>query len=89
VLESKLRSLDDLELSRTEQLSLIDDCQEFVHRLGSDLTSPSPEVRIRTVRRCVEQVIVSREEHEVEIRLRPLPVGGPWSVAPCAVLRPL
>ena len=46
-LETKLRGLDDLELSKTERLSLIDECQEFVHRLGSDLTSPSPEVRIR------------------------------------------
>lgn len=81
-LESRLRGLDDLELSRTERLSLIDDCQEFVHRLGSDLTSPSPEVRIRTLRRCVLQVVVSREEQEATVQLIPLPVGGPWSVAP-------
>jgi len=81
VLESKVRGLDDLELSRTERLSLIDDCQEFVHRLGSDLASPSPEVRIRTLRRCVQQVVVSREKREAKVQLIPLPVGGPWSVA--------
>jgi hypothetical protein len=69
-------------LSRTERLSLIDDCQEFVPLLGSDLTSPSPEVRIRALRRRVQQVAVSRAEREATIQLNPLPVGGPWSVAP-------
>lgn len=81
-LETKLRGLDDLELSRAERLSLIDECQEFVHCLGSDLTSPSPEVRVRTLRRSVDRVVVAREEREVEIRVRVLPVGGPWEIAP-------
>ena len=89
LLERKLRGLDDLELSRTERLSLIDDCQEFVHRLGSDLTSPSPEVRIRTLRRCVGKVCASKEDGEVEVQLIPLPVGGPWSIGSVSIRREL
>ena len=49
----------------------------------------SPEVRIRTLRRCVEKVCLSKEDGEVEIQLSPLPVGGPWSIGSVSVRRDL
>ena len=77
-LETKLSGLDDLELSNVERRSLVEECEEFVYGLESELGSPSPEVRIRTLRRCVASVVIDREAESVKIRLRPLPVGGPW-----------
>ncbi len=88
-LETKLRRLEELELSRVERSSLIDECREFVHGLGSDLGSPSPEVRIRALRRCVERVVVDRDAGTIEIRMTALPVGGPWDVDGEAVVREL
>jgi DNA invertase Pin-like site-specific DNA recombinase len=75
-LETKLRGLEELELSRADRLSLVEECRGFVHDLPGALHPSSPEVRVRTLRRCVERIVVDREAGAVEVRIRPLPVGN-------------
>ncbi len=75
-LETKLRGLEELELSRADRLSLVEECRGFVHDLSGALDASSPEVRVRTMRRCVERIVVDREAGAIEVRVRPLPVGS-------------
>ncbi len=75
-LETKLRGLEELELSRTDRLSLVEECRCFVHDLPGALHASSPEVRVRAMRRCVERVVVDREAGAIDVRVRPLPVGS-------------
>ncbi|MFT5153318.1 MAG: hypothetical protein ACI841_003318 [Planctomycetota bacterium] len=65
-LETKLRGLEELELSRADRMSLVEECRGFVHDLPGALNASSPEVRVRTMRRCVERIVVDREAGAIE-----------------------
>jgi len=75
-LETKLRGLEELEFSRTDRLALVEECWGFIHDLRAALHASSPEVQVRTMRRCVERIVVDREAGAIEVRVRPLPAGS-------------
>ena len=74
-LERKLREIEEMELTRTAQLSLVGECREFLHDLPGALDASSPEVRVRTIRRCVQRIVIDRDSGNAEAWINALPVG--------------
>jgi hypothetical protein len=75
-LETKLLGLEELALSRADRLSLVEEGLGFAHDLPGALHASSPEVRVRTMRRCVERIVVDREAGTIEVRVKALQVGN-------------
>ncbi len=82
-LEQKLESLTHLLLSKEESEDIIAETARFVAALKSSLTDGPLDQRQAAIRRCVEQIVVSRNEGRCRITFRKIPmiVGGSLVVA--------
>ena len=74
MLERQLQGLEDLKITRAERLSLTEECRAFLRQLDDALRSSSQQLRVRTIRRCIEGILVDQEAHAVQVRIRELPV---------------
>ena len=70
--ERELREIEEIELTRTDALSLVEECRELLHDLPGTLDASSPEVRVRTIRRCVQRVVVDPDSGNAEVWINAL-----------------
>ena len=82
-LEQKPESLTHLLLSKEESEEIIAETARFVAALKSSLTDGPLDQRQGAIRRCVEQIVVNRNEGMCRITFRKIPmiVGGSLVVA--------
>ncbi len=82
-LEQKLESLTHLILSKEESQEFIAETARFVAALKSSLADGPLDQRQAAIRRCAEQIVVSRNEGRCRITFRKIPmiVGGSLVVA--------
>ncbi len=72
-LEQKLESLTNLLLSKEEREEIIVETARFVAVLKSSLTNGPLDQRQAAIRRCVEQIVVNRNEVLCKITFRKIP----------------
>ena len=80
-MEEKLESLTHLMLSKEESEEIIAETARFVAVLKSSLTGGPLEQRQGAIRRCVEQIVVNRNEGQCRITLRRIPTIAGESLA--------
>ncbi|MCH8166126.1 MAG: hypothetical protein IH889_11005 [Planctomycetes bacterium] len=82
-LEIQIESLERLAVTEAEVHDLAAETTQFVACLEPSLREGPLDHRQAAVRRCVDQIVVDREEHEAKIEVRGLPtiVGGPVGTA--------
>ncbi len=80
-LEQKLESLTHLLLSKEESEEIIAETARFVAALKSSLTDGPLDQRQGAIRRCVEQIVVNRNEGQCRITLRRIPTTAGESLA--------
>ena len=80
-LEQKLESLTHLLLSKEESEEIIAETARFVAALKSSLTNEPLDQRQGAIRRCVEQIVVNRNEGQCRITLRRIPTIAGESLA--------
>ena len=80
-LEQKLESLTHLLLSKEEREEIIAETARFVAALRSSLTDGPLDQRQGAIRRCVEQIVVNRNEGHCRVTLRRIPTIAGESLA--------
>ncbi len=80
-LEQKLESLTHLLLTKEESEEIIAETARFVAALKSSLTDGPLDQRQGAIRRCVEQIVVNRNEGLCRITLRRIPTTAGESLA--------
>ncbi len=86
-LEQKLESLTHLLLSKEESEEIIAETARFVAALKSSLTDGPLDQRQGAIRRCVERIVVNRNEGQCRITLRRIPTTAGESLAAATVDR--
>ncbi len=77
-LETQIESLEHLALTEAEVHDLAAETARFVACLDPSLREGPLDQRQAAVRRCIDQIVIDREQHEAKIEVRVLPtiVGG-------------